>query len=263
MDRATTTADLLMEMRSTLRRLPKLPDDTIPRSMAEAYQVQGKVIERLLARSGGRPVGYKIAATNQSAQKMLKVDAPFFGILMSATTYASPVALPAPAFPIRCVEAEFGFEVAEDFPERGGGHTAESVKEHIGAVMPSMELVEHRFHDWSAVGAPSLIADNAIHGGWVFGEPRRNWRDFDYSIHAMTMSANGKEVATGTGAAVLGNPLNVMAWLANELERHGRRLRKGDKITTGTVANVYQAKPGDRVVADFGAIGRAEVTFTP
>ena len=60
---------------------------------------------------------------------------------------------------------------------------------------------------------------------------------------------------------MLGNPLNVVAWLANELPKHGRALHRGDKITTGTTAEVYLANPGDRITADFGALGSVEVRF--
>ena len=71
------------------------------------------------------------------------------------------------------------------------------------------------------------------------------------------------DVAThsGSGANVLGDPLAAVAWLANELPRFGRQLRRGDKVTTGAAAQVYLAAPGDRVSADFGSMGRVEVTF--
>ena len=66
---------------------------------------------------------------------------------------------------------------------------------------------------------------------------------------------------TGSGAAVLGNPLNVVAWLANELSKFGRKLQKGDKITTGVTTDIYLAQPGDHLAADFGAMGRVEMEF--
>ena len=69
-------------------------------------------------------------------------------------------------------------------------------------------------------------------------------------------------MSAGSGAAVLGHPLNVVAWLANELPRHGRHLRRGDKVTTGTAAPVYFANPGDHVIADFGAFGHVELDWS-
>ena len=119
----------------------------------------------------------------------------------------------------------------------------------------------HRYHDWQAVGAPSLWADNAIHGAWVAGDPYPGWRDLDFARHPVTLTVNGERSFPGSGAAVLGNPLTVVAWLANELPRFGRRLRRGDRVTTGITTGIYLAQPGDRLVADFGPLGRAGLDF--
>ncbi len=116
--------------------------------------------------------------------------------------------------------------------------------------------------DWAAVGALSLIADNAIHGAWIEGQPVADWRSIDLAAHPVTLSVNGHRVGVGSGAAVLGHPLNVVAWLANELPRYGRHLKRGDKVTTGTAAPVYFANPGDHVISDFGAFGHVEVNWS-
>ena len=109
----------------------------------------------------------------------------------------------------------------------GPTYTAETIREFIGAALPSIEIVDHRYHDWKTVGAPSLLADNAIHGAWVAGEPYAGWRDLDFARHPVALVVNGEQTFPGSGAAVLGNPLTVVAWLANELPRFGRRLRRG------------------------------------
>src|SRR5262249_16188043 len=101
-------------------------------------------------------------------------------------------------------------------------YTAETIAPFVAAVIPSIEIVDHRFHSWQTVGAPSLAADNAIHGAWVEGEPVRNWRHLDLAKHAVTLYVNDREHFVGSGANVLGHPLAVVAWLANELPRHGR-----------------------------------------
>jgi 2-keto-4-pentenoate hydratase len=77
----------------------------------------------------------------------------------------------------------------------------------------------------------------------------------------VTLVVNGQRTFPGSGAAVLGNPLNVVAWLANELPRFGRRLRRGDRVTTGVTTDIYLAEPGDRLTADFGALGRVALDF--
>jgi 2-keto-4-pentenoate hydratase len=260
MDRVTAACEYLLDLRRTRRPVAALPADVMPRSLAEGYQVQERLVRVLLDRSGGRPVGYKVACTNLLAQKTLGVDGPFFGVLLSHSTHRSPAALPASDFTVRCAEAEFGFEMAADVPA-GPAYTAETVKDFIAAALPSIEVVDHRYHDWQAVGAPSLVADNAIHGAWVVDDPYTGWRDIDFARHPVTLTVNGVKTFPGSGAAVLGNPLAVVAWLANELPRFGRRLCRGDRVTTGVTTGIYLAEPGDRLAADFGLLGRVGLDF--
>ena len=60
----------------------------------------------------------------------------------------------------------------------------------------------------------------------------------------------------------MGHPLNALAWLANHLNARGEALERGDLVTTGTCSPIRFAEPGDVVIADFGAFGRAEVELT-
>ncbi|MCI0703602.1 MAG: hypothetical protein L0241_21180 [Planctomycetia bacterium] len=260
MDRVTAACEYLFDLRQTQRRVAALPTEVVPRTLAEGYQVQELLVRKLLARTGGHPVGYKIACTSELAQKALGVDGPFFGVLLSHSTHKSSTKLRASDFTVRCTEAEFGFEMGRDVPA-GSTYTAETIKEFIGSALPSIEVVDHRYHNWQVVGAPSLLADNAIHGAWIAGEPYAGWRDLDFATHPVSLTINGEETLTGTGAAVLGNPLNVVAWLANELPKFGRRLSRGDRITTGVTTDIYLAQPGDRLAADFGPLGRVSMEF--
>ena len=254
-------ADTLFDMRLHKRTAGGLPPTAKPGTLAEAYRVQALLVEKRLAQLGGAAIGYKAAATNVAAQKQMDVDGPFFGTLLSATSYKSPAALKASDFTLRIVEAEFGFEMGADVPASPIPYTAESIGPFVAFAIPAIEVVDHRFHDWSLVGAPSLAADNAIHGVWIEGKPVLYRSSFNLSAHPVDVIVNGKPWRQGSGANVLGDPLNVVAWLANELPKHGRQLRKGEKISTGTTAEVYFANAGDRVRADFGVLGSAEVSF--
>lgn len=256
------TAAFLFDMRENKRREPRLPESLTPRALPEAYRAQDRLVERLLAKLGGRTIGYKIAATNVAAQRDMDVDAPFFGQLFSATTHRTPTVLSAAPYTLRLIEPEFGFEIAEDVPVSAHPYDAESIRPFIASAFASIEVVDHRFHNWKVVGAPTLIADNAIHGAWIEGTPYSGWKSIDFSKHQTKLLVNGEVKQQGSGANVLGNPLNVVAWLANELPKFGKRLSRGDKITTGTTTEVYPAVTGDHVVADFGELGRVELRFS-
>ncbi len=256
-----SAADFLLDMRLTGKKQPGLPPGLVPKSTSEAYRVQDELVQKLIARHGGRRIGYKAACTNELAQRLLKVDAPLAGALLSFSSCASPARLRAADFSVRCIEAEFGFEIGADVLGSKSPYSAQSIAPFVRAAIPSIEIVDHRFVDWADVGAVTLVADNAIHGAWVAGSPCTKWQGMDFSRQPVTLSVNGVVMRTGTGAAVLGNPLNVVAWLANELPRLGLALREGDRISTGVTTDVYFADANDEIKADFGALGCAELVF--
>jgi 2-keto-4-pentenoate hydratase len=261
MERASLAAETLFDMRLAKRTAAGLPPDAVPPTLADAYRAQELLVQKMLAKRGGTSIGYKAAATNVAAQRQMDVDGPFFGTLLGATSHKSPATFPASQFTLRIVEAEFGFEMGADVPSSPIPYTAESIAPFVAFAFPAIEVVDHRFDDWRLVGAPTLAADNAIHGAWVHGEPVRYRPSFNLSAHPVKVIVNGQAWREGSGANVLGDPLNVVAWLANELPKHGRMLRRGEKLSTGTTAEVYFANAGDRVTADFGVLGKAEVRF--
>jgi len=74
---------------------------------------------------------------------------------------------------------------------------------------------------------------------------------------------NGQEIATGLGSAVLGNPLNSVAWLASKLGEYGRQLRAGDVVMTGSFVRQFPLQAGDTAFAKFSSIGSVEVKIAP
>ena len=63
----------------------------------------------------------------------------------------------------------------------------------------------------------------------------------------------------GEGRALLGEPLAALTWLVNELSSLGIGLRAGDWASCGTCMVPLEIVPGDRVVADYGKLGRIEI----
>lgn len=253
-----TASQLLLDARLKRERVAQLPSGVQPIDAEQAYLSQARYVERLINHYGGETIGYKIACTNEVAQRFLKVSEPFHGRLLSAFSQASPAHFHARDFFMRVIEAEFAFRFVHDVP---AGASREQIMDAVEGVLPSIEIVDSRYTSWTDMNAAALIADNAAHGAWVRGELVRNWRDFDLAAQKVELHANGKLVQTGSGAAVLGHPLNVLEWLVRRLHARGTGLKAGEYVTTGVTTDVYMAEAGDRVVADFGALGTAEVSF--
>ncbi|MFW2332296.1 2-keto-4-pentenoate hydratase [Ilumatobacter sp.] len=251
-------ADELIEMRRTRRVEPDLPSALRPTTLDEAYAVQDLLVDGLLP-DDGRRIGYKVACTSEIAQDALRIDGPLFGQLLSHTTSPSGVTLAADGFVHRVIEAEFGFRIGSDVSITGR-HTRDSIAAHIDAVIPAIEIVDYRYESWT-VGALPVAADNAIHGWWVRGDPVTEWRHLDLGAASVEVRRNDEVVTSGSGSAVLGHPLTVMVWLADELARRGRPLVAGDVVTTGVTTDVFEAAAGDHVEAVFEGVGAVEISM--
>ncbi len=242
-------------------RLSELPSGARPVTAAEAYQCQARLIERRIARDGGHVIGYKIACTNAVAQRFLNMPEPFYGRLLSASTFDSPAELPASGFFMRIIESEFAFQFARDLPPAPHPVDRERIADALAGVLPGIEIVDSRFNSWTTVGATSLIADNACHGAWVKGSLVANWRELDLAAQTVELSVNESVRERGSGRAVLGHPLNALQWLVHRLHEQGIGFKAGDYVTTGVTTDIYDAQPGDHLVADFGPVGAIDLKF--
>jgi 2-keto-4-pentenoate hydratase len=261
MNNPQQTAAFLLDHRARQDPVDNIPEPLYPPSLADAFEVQQQVVAARLAENGAVPCGYKIACTNQRVIELLNVSGPFPGRLMSHSTHAGGVTLHAADFRLRIMEAEFGFELGSDVPLAVEPYTADSIRPFIAAFIPALEIVDHSFNDFTRVGEEAIIADNAIHGAAVFGKPVRDWRDIDFIQYPISLVVNGRTVSSGNGGNVLGDPLNALAWLANHLAARGIVLRAGERVLTGTAAEIHLADAGESIIADFGEHGAVSLSF--
>ena len=257
----TNSSELLAQARITHKRLRELPAPVRPKTPAEAYVVQDGLIDQLLAHYGGSVIGYKVACTNVTAQRQLNVDAPFCGRLLSAFFFDSPARVDASKFFMRVVEAEFAFEMARDLPPAPTPRSRDEIAAAVTGVIPGIEIVDSRFDEWTTIGAPSLIADNACNAAWIKGALVSDWQDLDLAAQTVRVTVNGKVLREGRGSNVLGHPLNALEWLVNSLSARGLGLKAGQYVTTGVTTEVYMAERGDRITADFGPVGSVDLEF--
>ena len=131
----------------------------------------------------------------------------------------------------------------------------------VASLHPAIEIPDSRFADFVAAGEAQLIADNACAHLFLLGEATTaDWRARDLVEERPTITLRGERYI-GHGKNVLGDPRVALAWLANELSGLGLTLRAGEVVTTGTCHPPLAIASGDRVEADFGALGKVSVGF--
>lgn len=251
--------EYLLSARTQRRTLRALPAHLRPRSTLAGYRIQ-QALTKALAE---QPSGWKIACTNPAAQELMGTHEPFAGPLFDSMLHLTPARLSGEQFNMRMVEGEFAFRLARDLPARAEHYQREEVEAAIECVHPAIEIADSRFDDWLCAGVPSLIADGAVSGAFVYGEGVRDWQSLDLVTHRVSMRVNRQVVGKGCGAGALGDSVLSLLWLANKQSQLGDGLGRGQIVTTGTCTGNYQAGLGDDIVADFAALGEIRVRFDP
>ena len=261
MDRILAAARAIAAARRSGERLATLGPDIAPRDEAEGYQVQ-RALRDLLLPQYGALVGYKIGCTSNVMQQYLNIPHPCAGSVFACGVHPSGVKLAASDFVHVGVECEIAVRLSRDLAPGEAPFTAAWVAEAIEAYLPAIEIVDDRYVQWETLGAPTLVADDFFAAACVLGAAVPRGEAPDLREVAGRALINGAEVATGTGADVLGHPHNALAWLANHLASEGRGLHKGQLVLTGSLVKTVWLKAGDKVVMELGGLGKVEAEFT-
>ncbi len=227
-------------------------------TVEDGYRIQEHMVARMV-QAGEEIVGKKIGVTSKAVQDLMGVYEPDFGQLTSCMKFSSGDEINVETMIQPRVEGEIAFVLKRDLV--GPNVTATDVLSATSHVLPCFEIVDSRIKDWD-IRIQDTIADNASCGAFVLGTAAVDPRDLDLSLVGMVIEKNGEVAATGAGAAVQGSPVNAIAWLANRLGALGVPFRAGEVILSGSLAALIPVSRGDTFTAEFGHLGKCEVSFS-
>jgi 2-keto-4-pentenoate hydratase len=218
----------------------------------QSYAIQLGLIERRRA-AGERQIGWKVGLTAPAIQQQFGFHEPVFGCVLDSKPSGhvfAPGELIAPGF-----ENELCMRLRVDLSGTVGLDEARAA---IDVVYPSLEIIETRgpFTEQIALA----LADNAQQKTVILGSPVALSADL-VAIEAR-VSVNGKQVAIGTGDAVLGNPLHSIVWLAAKLGAYGRGLKAGEIVMTGSFTRQFPIAPGDEIETVFSGLGAVRTAMS-
>jgi 2-oxo-3-hexenedioate decarboxylase/2-keto-4-pentenoate hydratase len=254
-------ATLLLDQRLSLRPITDLPAAIRPQTEAEGYALQ-RVLNGLLTVAGmGKQAGHKIGCTTVVMQKFLGIPNPCAGVIFEKTVLRRSGRVPRSGFVRLGIECEIAVVLARDLAPAGAPVDRESAGKAVGAVMACIELVDERYENFRTLGVPTLIADDFFNSGCVLGDPVRDWSKLELDKLRGVTYVNGVEAGRGTGALVMGHPLEALAWLANSRARHGLDpLRAGEFVTLGSVVETRWLNAGDEVRVEIEQLGELSLS---
>jgi 2-keto-4-pentenoate hydratase len=247
-------ARALYEARQSRQQIEPFTDADPDLGMADGYAVQQELVKLLLA-DGDRIVGYKVGLTSKPMQKMIGVDTPDYGPVLGSTVYADGDAVPVSAFIQPKIEAEIAFVLGS--PLAGPGVSVLDARRAIAGMTAAVEIVDSRFADWR-IRLADTVADLASNGAVAISSrvvPLEGIETLIPRLIGMVLTRQGDLIDTGAGAAALGDPVRVVAWLANTLGSMGAKLEAGHLVMTRALHAAVPMRAGDVFRAEFDRLG--------
>jgi 2-keto-4-pentenoate hydratase len=250
-------AQRLLEAECTRHPIPPLTSQYPEITAEDAYAIQLAIIEEK-KRLGASVVGKKAGLTSQAMQKFFGVTEPDYGHLLSGMMVEDGGVISREEVIQPRAEPEIAFVLEKDL--QGPGVTALDVLAAAKYVVPALEIIDSRIADWK-IKLADTVADNASCGKVVVGGRVLRADSLDLRLIGVVLERNGEIVATGAGAAALGNPAIAVAWLANKLATLGQGLKAGEFVLPGSLTAAFDGRPGDNIRATFDKLGPVSVRF--
>jgi 2-oxo-3-hexenedioate decarboxylase/2-keto-4-pentenoate hydratase len=238
------------------QQIDALPAELMPGDLDEAYAIRAIFEEIGIAHGRGAPAGFKIGLTTPIMQKLCGVDEPCYGTIFATEVHHRRADLATAKYCRLGIETEIAVELGEDLPD---GRDLARVAGAVANCRAAIELLEDLRHDYKRLSAAAMVAGNVWNAGVVLGEPVADWRRLDLAQAKARLTINGREIGSGQGSDVMGNPLNALAWLADKRAQHGAPLRRGMIVMTGSMVPIQFPAPGDHAIVEVEGLGRAEL----
>lgn len=259
-----TSAEQLYEAERNRAQISPLTLRHPDMDMADAYAIQEAWVNRKIA-DGRKLTGYKIGLTSRAMQMAMKIDTPDFGVLLDDMAYQSGDEIKANDFTDPRIEVELAFVLGE--PLSGEDVTVDDVLHATDYVVPALELIAARsFRVDPETGYTrnvfDTIADNAANAGYILSDQKIDPREIDLCWAGAMLYLNGEVEETGLAGGIMGHPAHGIRWVCKRFAAHGIGLEPGQVVLAGSFTRPVVVTPGDEILADYGPLGKIEVTFT-
>lgn len=215
-------------------------------SLTDGFCAQERLV-RMLSGHWGRPIGYKVGLTSAPVQQRFGVSHPVRGVLMERSiSLRDGAEIPARFGAVPVIESDFLVRVRDEgINDAGRDHVA--ILRHLDIVIPYIELPDLVLS--GGFDGPNLLAINVGARLGVLGTPipveaSQAFADRLANMTVTMVDDRGQERARAAGTAALGHPLNVVAFLIEDLARTGKRLEAGQYLSVAGYSPTLPLEPG-------------------
>ena len=233
------------------------PRAGIPAGMttADAYALQAEVA-RLRVERGEAIVGYKVGCTSRAVRDQLGVSEPIFGRVFETGCVSTGSRIPHASYANLAIEGELAIRLSCDLSS--GPLSDEEYAGAVGSVFPVIELHHHVLPEGCSPGA-ALIATGGMHAGLVLPVRETVCDGRIPAVTGLDVTIDDRLAGTTREPWTMGGPAATLRWLSARLAEWGLRIHGGQVIITGSPLPLFPVRPGSRVVAEAGPLGRSSV----
>ena len=231
------------QAKEILDGFPKNPISEIDSnlSLEEAYCAQDK-LNYLIKKKYNDKIGYKVGFTGETLQKRFNINTPAIGSIYKH------MFLPNSS------------EISKDFGHRTmiepdilvviksknimQAKTDLEILENISSIHPFIEIPALRFKKGEKVNGNMLVATNMLATYMIMAEGIKIEATNEgvrklANINTIFLDKDNNIIQKANTSNLMGNPLNVVRWLVNYLNNNNLSLKKGDKISLGSVGKLF------------------------
>ncbi|CAN1597929.1 COG3971 2-keto-4-pentenoate hydratase [Candidatus Pelagibacterales bacterium] len=204
------------------------------------------------------PIGFKAGATNKSMWKKLKAKKPFFSYLYEESTYKNKGKMPFQSNLIGA-ELEVAFKIKNEVFNFNKKITKSNVSKFIIGIAPAIEVVGFRQKLKAIDCLGRMISDFGLNVAFVTGKLTKYSLKKITSIPTVLTNKTAKKDYPGNTKIVLGNPINSLIWLLNEIKNNKMFLSFDFWVTTGSTTPIVPIKKGDHFTGGIKGLGNVSL----
>ena len=221
----------------------------------QAQAIQDKLIQGLIPHQG-KIIGYKVGLTNAKTQERFNVSQPILGIFLEQMLLPSGSTVPKNFGAVPMLEGDLIVRVGDE--KINQAKTPEETLDYLDAVIPFLELPDLVYDKTVQLNGEMLVAINVGARLGIVGTSISLDNTDLKNIQITIIDGSGKILAQGDSNTLLGNPLNVIFWLKEQLHAQGKTLKKGDLLSLGSMTPLIPITNAKTVYAKYQGLGNNE-----
>jgi 2-keto-4-pentenoate hydratase len=235
--------------------------DGVMLDVAQGYELQSAVAQLRCGR-GEQVIGYKVGCTSSIIRAQLGIDHCVTGRLYDSEQHSSGAVLSRRGFANLAIEGELAVELSHEPTEKdfaGADVPVVAISTCVARVFPVIEL-HNQVMRGDRPSAAELIANNAIHAGFVAGNDISP-DDMCGLEPALSIFADDRLLDECAGPALIQTINSSLKWLTEVVRDRGDRLRAGQIILTGSIPSLIPIAEDCGIRVDAPPFGSVEAEF--